>query len=77
MAHGLKSTGSEVGSHGLSCSGACGIFPDQGSNLCFPIHWATKDVQHIFLSKSPVNGHLGCFYILAIAAMDMGAHVSL
>ena len=22
------------GSHGLSCSGACGIFQDQGSNLC-------------------------------------------
>ena len=24
--------------HGLSCSAACGIFPDQGSNL-FPLHW--------------------------------------
>ena len=24
--------------HGLSCSVACGIFPDQGSNLC-PLHW--------------------------------------
>ena len=24
--------------HGLSCSVACGIFPDQGSNLC-PPHW--------------------------------------
>ena len=24
--------------HGLSCSEACGIFPDQGSNLC-PLHW--------------------------------------
>ena len=23
--------------HGLSCSAACGIFPDQGSNLC-PLH---------------------------------------
>ena len=22
----------------LSCSAACGIFPDQGSNLC-PLHW--------------------------------------
>ena len=26
--------------HGLSCSEACGIFPDQGSNLC-PLHWQT------------------------------------
>ena len=24
--------------HGLSCSTACGIFPDQGSNPC-PLHW--------------------------------------
>ena len=24
--------------HGLSCSAACGIFPDQGSNRC-PLHW--------------------------------------
>ena len=39
----LRSTGSRcVGSvlvaHGLSCSVACGIFPDQGSNPCF-LHW--------------------------------------
>ena len=24
--------------HGLNCSVACGIFPDQGSNPC-PLHW--------------------------------------
>ena len=24
--------------HGLSCSGACAIFPDQGWNPC-PLHW--------------------------------------
>ena len=24
--------------HGLSCSAACGIFPDEGSNPC-PLHW--------------------------------------
>ena len=33
VAHGLKSTGSIVVVHGLSCSMACGIFPDQGWNL--------------------------------------------
>ena len=27
-----------VVAHGLSCSVACGIFLDQGSNLC-PLHW--------------------------------------
>ena len=24
--------------HGLNCPAGCGIFPDQGSNLC-PLHW--------------------------------------
>ena len=35
--HGLWSAGSVVVVHGPS-SAACGIFPDQGSNLC-PLHW--------------------------------------
>ena len=34
----LQSTGSLVVAHGLNCSAACGIFPDQGSNPC-PLHW--------------------------------------
>ena len=38
----LRSTGSRragsVVAHGPSCSVACGIFPDQGSNPC-PLHW--------------------------------------
>ena len=38
----LLLTGSGVGSvvvvHRLGCSVACGIFPNQGSNLC-PQHW--------------------------------------
>ena len=37
VAHGLSSSGSVVVAHGLSCSVACGIFLDQGSNLC-PLH---------------------------------------
>ena len=36
--HGLQSTGSVVVAHGLRCSAACGILPDQGSNPC-PLHW--------------------------------------
>ena len=35
---GSRRTGSAVVAHGLSCSVACGIFPDQGSNPC-PLHW--------------------------------------
>ena len=34
----LLRAGSVVVAHGLSCSVACGIFLDQGSNLC-PLHW--------------------------------------
>ena len=38
VAQGLQSTGSVVVAHGLSGSGAWGIFPDQGSNPC-PLSW--------------------------------------
>ena len=35
---GFRRAGSVVVAHGLSCSAACGIFPDQGSNPC-PLPW--------------------------------------
>ena len=35
---GSRRTGSVVVAHGPSCSAACGILPDQGSNPC-PLHW--------------------------------------
>ena len=35
---GLQSEGSVVEAHRLSCLAACGIFLDQGLNLC-PLHW--------------------------------------
>ena len=38
VAPGLWIRGSTVVAQGLSCSAACGIFPDQGSNLCL-LHW--------------------------------------
>ena len=37
----LQSMGSVVVAHGLSCPEACGIFLDQGSNLC-PLHWQAE-----------------------------------
>ena len=42
-AHGLSNCGfwtleHVVAAQGLSCSEACGIFPDQGSSPC-PLHW--------------------------------------
>ena len=51
VARGLQSTGSVVVAHGLSCSVACGIFPDQGSNLC-PLHWQA-DSQPLHHQGSP------------------------
>ena len=33
-----RHAGSVVVAHGPSCSAACGIFPNQGSNPC-PLHW--------------------------------------
>ena len=35
---GSRRAGSVIVAHGPSCSAACGIFPDQGSNLC-PLNW--------------------------------------
>ena len=35
---GSRRAGSVIVAHGPSCSAACGIFPDQGSNPC-PLHW--------------------------------------
>ena len=48
---GSRRAGSVVVAHGLSCSVACGIFPDQGSNLC-PLHWQA-DSQPLRHQGSP------------------------
>ena len=38
VARKLESVASAVVAQGIICSMACGIFPDQGLNLC-PLHW--------------------------------------
>ena len=53
-----RRAGSVVVAHGPSCSVACGIFPDQGSNPC-PLHWQT-DSQPLRHQGSPV---LNLFYV--------------
>ena len=48
---GSRRAGSVVVAHGLRCSAACGIFPDQGSNRC-PLHWQA-DSQPLHHQGSP------------------------
>ena len=45
VARRLQSTVSVVVAHWLSCSTACGIFLDQGSNPC-PLHWQVDSLHH-------------------------------
>ena len=49
---GSRRAGSVVVAHGLSCSAARGIFPDQGSNPC-PLHWQA-DSQPLCHQGSPL-----------------------
>ena len=49
---GSRRAGSATVAHGPSCSVACGIFPDQGSNPC-PLHWQA-DSQPLRHQGSPV-----------------------
>ena len=58
---GSRRTGSAIVAHGLSCSAACGIFPDQGSNLC-PLHWQA-DSQPLRHQGSPML----CFSVCLLA----------
>ena len=48
---GSRRAGSVVVAHGPSCSAACGILPDQGSNPC-PPHWQA-DSQPLHYQGSP------------------------
>ena len=49
---GSRRAGSVVVAHRPSCSAACGIFPDQGSNPC-PLHWQA-DSQPLHHQGSPI-----------------------
>ena len=50
---GSRRAGSVVVAHGPSCSVACGIFPNQGSNPC-PLHWQS-DSQPLPHQGSPTS----------------------
>ena len=54
--HKSRRAGSVIVAHGHSCSMACGIFPDQGSNPC-PLYWQA-DSQPLRHQGSPAKAVL-------------------
>ena len=56
---GSRRAGSVVVAHGRSCSAACGIFPDQGSNTC-PLH-QQADSQPLRHQGSPQAAFIRLF----------------
>ena len=62
---GSRRAGSAIVAHRPSCSAACGIFPDQGSNPC-PMHWQA-DSQPLRHQGSPAFFfNLGNAYVYII-----------
>ena len=59
-----RRTGSVIVAHGPSCSAACGIFPDQGSNPR-PPHWQA-DSQPLHHQGSPLMGDFNTFIFKVI-----------
>ena len=67
---GSRRAGSVVVAHGPSCSAACGILPDQGSNPC-PLHWQA-DSQPLRHQGSPL--HLFLLLFLLLWETDLRKH---
>ena len=66
---GSRRVGSVVVAHGLSCSAACGIFPDQGPNPC-SLHWQA-DSQPLRHQGSPWLCFLFFFFKLKYSWFTM------
>ena len=64
--HQLQSTGSVFVLQGFSCSVACGIFPDQGSNPC-PLHWQV-DAYPLHHQGSPRQSLFKSHFLLVLIA---------
>ena len=89
VARGLYSAGSVVVAHGLSCSTACGIFPDQGSNPC-PLLWQVdsqllrhqgspwsypfESLSSNLFHTRPQKSH-GCWLANRATGLETGVHI--
>ena len=64
---GSRRAGSAIVAHGPSCSMACGIFPDQGSNPC-PLHWqaVSQPLRHQGSQYMTFNGMCSPFLFNSI-----------
>ena len=77
---GSRRAGSVVVAHGPSCSAACEIFPDQGSNPCPCIgrqilnHCTTREAQETFLKIFTYLIQNSAFLILQYTALCKMAH---
>ena len=60
--------GSAAVAHRLTCSLACGIFPDQGSTLC-PLHWQL-DSFPLCYQGSPSCLFVGCFFFFILVGKN-------
>ena len=62
---GSRRIGSVVVAHGPSCSTACGIFPDQGSNPC-TLHWQadSQPLRHQGSPSLPIFNEVFCSRVL-------------
>ena len=69
---GSRRAGSVVVAHWLSCSVACGIFPDQGSNPC-PLHWQA-DSQPLHHQGSPQSFLKKNLFNLFLFLAALGLH---
>ena len=69
---GSRCAGSVIVAHGPSCSAACGILPDQGSNPR-PLHWQA-DSQPLCHQGSP---YLSILYIVVCICLSHTPNLSL
>ena len=85
---GSRRAGSVVVAHGPSCSAACGIFPDQGSNPC-PLRWQadSQPLRHqgspslfflhsmdvVYLTLPSFHGNYGFQFLLLLNSLSLMA----